>query len=110
LLLPSVMLAGLGIAFTMMPATATVIETAGEGRGGVASGSLNAARQLGGMVGVALLGSFVARATGFIGGFRIDMILAAGAFAIALAVSGAFVDRVDGRTFGRAMARSVGRP
>ncbi|MDA8355352.1 MAG: MFS transporter, partial [Actinomycetota bacterium] len=110
LLLPSVTLAGFGIAFTMMPATAAVIETAGEGRGGVASGSLNAARQLGGMVGVALLGSFVAGGSGFLGGFRIDMILAAGAFAIALAVSGAFVDRVDGRACGRVMVRSVGRP
>lgn len=110
LLLPSVTLAGFGIAFTMMPATAAVIETAGEGRGGVASGSLNAARQLGGMVGVALLGSFVAGRTPFIGGFRIDMILAAGAFAIALGVSGAFVDRIDGRTRGQMVARPVGRP
>lgn len=110
LLLPSVTLAGFGIAFTMMPATAAVIETAGEGRGGVASGSLNAARQLGGMVGVALLGSFLAGGTRFIGGFRIDMILAAGAFAIALGVSGAFVDRIDGGTRGQMVARPVGRP
>lgn len=94
LLLPSVVLAGFGIAFAMMSATAAVIEAAGAERGGVASGALNAARQLGGMVGVALLGSFVAAHHRFIGGFRVDMSMAAAAFVIAFAVTAAFVKGV----------------
>jgi MFS family permease len=49
--------AGFGMALTMPAATAAVIEAAPADRGGIASGVVNAARQSGGVLGVALPGS-----------------------------------------------------
>ncbi len=45
---------------TMPAATAAVIESAPAERAGIASGVLNAARQAGGAIGVALLGTLIA--------------------------------------------------
>ncbi|MHB1593054.1 MAG: MFS transporter [Streptosporangiaceae bacterium] len=73
---------GFGMSFTMPAATAAVMEAAPAARGGLASGTLNAARQAGGVVGVALLGTLVARQGGFAGGLRAAMAMAAGAFAL----------------------------
>jgi DHA2 family methylenomycin A resistance protein-like MFS transporter len=50
---------GFGMAFTMPAATAAIIEAAPAERAGIASGVLNASRQVGGVIGVALLGSLV---------------------------------------------------
>ncbi len=54
--------AGFGMAFTMPAATAAVIEAAPAEQAGIASGVLNAARQAGGAIGVALLGTLLAGA------------------------------------------------
>jgi MFS transporter, DHA2 family, methylenomycin A resistance protein len=51
--------AGFGMALTMPAATASVMEAAPADRGGIASGVVNAARQAGGVLGVALLGTLV---------------------------------------------------
>jgi DHA2 family methylenomycin A resistance protein-like MFS transporter len=68
------------MALTMPAATASVIEAAPADRSGIASGVVNAARQSGGVLGVALLGSMVhARAT-FIPGLHAGLVIAAGAF------------------------------
>ena len=61
LLVVPLVAAGLGMAFTMPAATAAMIEAAPAARAGIASGVLNAARQAGGAVGVALLGTLLAR-------------------------------------------------
>jgi MFS transporter, DHA2 family, methylenomycin A resistance protein len=47
---------GFGMAMTMPAATAAIIESAPADRAGIASGVLNASRQAGGAIGVALLG------------------------------------------------------
>jgi len=73
---------GFGMAFTMPAATAAVMEAAPPERGGLASGTLNAARQAGGVIGVALLGTLVAHRAGFHGGLRAAMAIAAAAFAL----------------------------
>jgi MFS transporter, DHA2 family, methylenomycin A resistance protein len=62
LLILPLMAAGFGMAFTMPAATTTVIEAAPPERAGVASGAVNAARQVGSTVGVALLGTLGASA------------------------------------------------
>ena len=85
--------AGLGMSFVMPAATTAVMEAAPSERGGLASGTLNAARQVGGAIGVALLGALVARGTEFVGGFRIAMVVAAGAFVLAAVLTASFVDR-----------------
>jgi hypothetical protein len=54
-LIPPLVAAGFGMAFTMPAATAAVIEAAPADRAGIASGVLNASRQAGGAIGVALL-------------------------------------------------------
>ncbi|HEX8009146.1 MAG TPA: MFS transporter [Trebonia sp.] len=73
--------AGLGMSFTMPAATAAVMEAAPAERAGLASGTLNAARQVGGVIGVALLGTLVADHARFVSGLRVGMAIAGCAFA-----------------------------
>jgi MFS transporter, DHA2 family, methylenomycin A resistance protein len=80
-------LAGFGMALTMPAATAAVIEAAPADRGGIASGVVNAARQAGGVLGVALLGSLVHARAAFIPGLHTGLIIAASAFFAAAAVA-----------------------
>jgi DHA2 family methylenomycin A resistance protein-like MFS transporter len=80
--------AGFGIAFTMPAATTGVIDVAPAERAGLASGLLNTGRQVGGALGIAVLGTLYAAAT-FPTGFRLAMIVAGCAYlgGLALAVS-----------------------
>lgn len=71
---------GFGTAFTMPAAVAAVVESAPAHRAGVASGVLNAARQVGSAVGVALLGALITPTTGFINGMRIGSLISAACF------------------------------
>ncbi len=71
--------AGFGMAFTMPAATAAVIEAAPGDRAGIAAGVLNAARQAGGAIGVALLGTLIA-GQAFVSGLHMAMAVSAGAF------------------------------
>lgn len=84
---------GLGMSLTMPAATAAIMEAAPLERGGIASGTLNAARQVGGVVGVALLGTFVAHRASFVTGFRVDMDIAAGVFVVGALLTIAGIDR-----------------
>ena len=72
--------AGSGMALTMPAATSAVMESAPPDRGGIASGVINAARQAGGVLGVAVLGSLVSVSSGFIGGLRAGSVIAGCAF------------------------------
>ena len=60
LLVGPLVAAGSGMAFTMPAATTAVVGAAPVDRAGLASGAINAARQVGGVIGVALLGALVA--------------------------------------------------
>jgi DHA2 family methylenomycin A resistance protein-like MFS transporter len=68
------------MALTMPAATAAVIEAAPADRGGIASGVVNAARQSGGALGVALLGAMVHARSSFLPGLHVGLLIAAGAF------------------------------
>jgi DHA2 family methylenomycin A resistance protein-like MFS transporter len=70
---------GLGMSLTMPAATTAVVEAAPAGRAGIAAGVINASRQVGGVIGVALLGGLTGPA----------FALAAAAFALALALTAA---------------------
>jgi MFS transporter, DHA2 family, methylenomycin A resistance protein len=84
--------AGFGMALTMPAATAAVMEAAPPDRAGIASGVVNAARQAGGVLGVALLGTLVsASGPGFGAGLHIGIVVAAAAFFAAAAVTAAGV-------------------
>ena len=84
---------GFGMALTMPAATAAVMEAAPPDRGGIASGVVNAARQTGSVLGVALLGSLVSARTGFSAGLHAGIVVAAAAFFLAAALTFADVHR-----------------
>jgi len=94
--------AGFGIAVTMPAATAAIIEAAPAHHTGIAAGVLNASRQAGGTLGVAVLGTLIASAS-FIGGLQAAMAVAGGAFFAAAAVVAVAIRRP------RAEARVRGR-
>jgi EmrB/QacA subfamily drug resistance transporter len=98
-LVPGMVLGGIGIASVMSPATAAALSGVPVNRAGVASAVVNTARQLGGALGIALLGAVVAhevagRATpaAFVHGLSVALIVAA-AIALAGAVAAAALVR-----------------
>jgi DHA2 family methylenomycin A resistance protein-like MFS transporter len=92
LLVPPLIAAGFGMAFTMPAATTAIIAAAPAERAGIASGVLNASRQAGGAIGVALLGTFVGSGA-FVPGLRAAMLVAGAAFFLAAAVAALTVER-----------------
>ena len=104
LLVPPFVAIGLGMSATMPAATAAIMEQAPPDRAGLASGTLNAARQIGGLIGVALLGSLVAPPASFIPGLRIGLAIAGVTFVLAALVTAVAIGRVTSgsrRTSGR---------
>jgi DHA2 family methylenomycin A resistance protein-like MFS transporter len=85
--------AGFGMALTMPAATASVMEAAPVSRGGVASGVINAARQTGALLGVALLGTVLHPHADFVDGLRAGLAIAGAAFLAAAAVTFRGIDR-----------------
>jgi MFS transporter, DHA2 family, methylenomycin A resistance protein len=92
LLIPPLIAAGFGMAFTMPAATAAIIGAAPAERAGIASGVLNASRQAGGAIGVALLGTLVGSGA-FVPGLRAAMVVAGAAFFLAAGVTALTVER-----------------
>jgi MFS transporter, DHA2 family, methylenomycin A resistance protein len=92
----------LGLVSLAMPAmTAVVVGAAGPGYAGVASGILNAARQSGGALGVALLGSLLGSgAAGHALNLRVPLAVATAGYLIAAAVTW-FAIRDTGEQNGR---------
>lgn len=87
LLVGPLVAAGFGMAFTMPAATTAVVEAAPVDRAGLASGAINAARQVGGVIGVALLGALVAGGGPIVLGLRIGLAIAGAAFLLGAAVT-----------------------
>ena len=71
---------GFGIAFTMPSATIAVIHDAPEEKAGIASGALNASRQIGSLLGVAVFGTIIATTTNFISGMHVTLLIGGIAF------------------------------
>ncbi len=89
--------AGFGMAFTMPAATVAIIEAAPPERAGIAAAVLNAARQTGSAVGVALLGALLAGRT-----LHAAMSVASASFLIAAAVAASIPRRTRIVTGGEA--------
>jgi DHA2 family methylenomycin A resistance protein-like MFS transporter len=68
--------ADVGVALTVPSMTAAVLANVDKQRTDVASGALNAARQTGGVVGVGVCGSLVARPHRLLGEMHLALILA----------------------------------
>lgn len=73
------LLAGIGMSLTVPPMTNASLSVVGPAKAGVASGVLNSARQVGGVLGVSLFGFFVSGSTNvaFMGGMRTSLVIAA---------------------------------
>jgi DHA2 family methylenomycin A resistance protein-like MFS transporter len=71
---------GFGTAYTMPAATAAAIEAAPAHRAGTASGALNASRQIGSTLGVAVFGTIAAAAAAFVVGYRISVLVGGAVF------------------------------
>jgi DHA2 family methylenomycin A resistance protein-like MFS transporter len=59
-LLVGLFVGGLGLPFTLVPLTSQIVGAAPAGTGGVVGGLFNAARQVGGTLGVAVMGGILA--------------------------------------------------
>jgi EmrB/QacA subfamily drug resistance transporter len=92
-LLPAMVIGGLGMALTMTPSAAAATRSVPVDKAGVGSAVLNAFRQVGGSVGIALIGAIMAAEAGgrtsveaFMDGFETSLLVAA-----AIALAGAVV-------------------
>ncbi len=75
LLLPGMILGGFGMAITMTPMTAAALSSVPPDKAGVGSGMLNTFRQVGGSIGIALMGAILANGSNTAlaeGGSRVD--------------------------------------
>ena len=86
---------GFGMSFTMPAATTAVIDAAPADRSGLAAGVINAARQLGSVLGVAILGGLAGHGAGLVPGMHVALWLAGGAFLLAAALTAAAVRHQD---------------
>ena len=88
-LLPAMLLGGIGMAMTMSPMTAAAMSSVPVDKAGVGSGVLNSFRQLGGSLGIALMGAILASyvtapprspqaAQQFVDGLHASLLVAAG--------------------------------
>ncbi len=82
---------GFGMSFTMPAVTTAVVDGAPPDRAGLASGVINAARQVGGVIGVAVLGALVSG--GSVPGLRLALIIAAAVFLAGAALTAFTVHR-----------------
>jgi DHA2 family methylenomycin A resistance protein-like MFS transporter len=88
---------GFGMAFNMPAMTTACIEAAPRERSSIASGVLNAGRQAGSALGVALLGSLVVgRGNAFVSGMHVALIIAGGVFLLASVLSFFAVREIKG--------------
>jgi len=96
-LLPGLIVGGLGMGFVMTPTTAAAMGSVPTDKAGVGSAVLNSMRQVGGSLGIAVMGAIVASeihapagtpqaAAGFISGFQHALVVASG-----IALVGAFL-------------------
>ncbi|WP_250399266.1 MFS transporter [Streptomyces cellostaticus] len=81
--------AGFGIGLVVPPMTNAMLGSVDPANAGIASGVLNASRQLGGLIGVAVMGLLVGEASSdrFLSGLRSALVAAVGALAINAALS-----------------------
>jgi EmrB/QacA subfamily drug resistance transporter len=69
-LVPGLLLGGVGMGLTMTPTTAAAMSAVAVDKAGVGSAVLNSARQVGGSLGIAVMGSIVAGAGTYLTGFH----------------------------------------
>lgn len=77
-----------GLGLLVPPLTSTLLGSVEKARSGIAAGVLNATRQTGSVLGVALFGSLVATEGAFVSGLHVSLIVSAAVLLLAAAVIG----------------------
>jgi DHA2 family methylenomycin A resistance protein-like MFS transporter len=75
-----------GLGLLVPPLTSTLLGSVEKSRSGVAAGVLNATRQTGSVLGVALFGSLIAQTAAFMAGLRLSLVISAAVLLAAAAV------------------------
>jgi EmrB/QacA subfamily drug resistance transporter len=87
-LLPGLLIGGAGMGMTMTPVTAAAMSAVSVDKAGVGSAVLNSARQVGGSLGIAVMGAIVAGSSNYLTGFhdalRVGAILCIAGAAVAV--------------------------
>jgi EmrB/QacA subfamily drug resistance transporter len=114
-ILPAFLVGGVGMSLTMTPSAAAATRNVSVDKSGVGSAVLNAARQVGGSLGIAVMGAIVAYEAGgsrtpeaFIDGFQSALLVAAVIAAVGAVVAYALVRPHEGA--GRAPGHGVTEP
>ena len=114
-LLPAFLVGGVGMSLTMTPSAAAATRSVSVDKAGVGSAVLNASRQVGGSLGIALIGAIMALEAGgertpaaFVDGLQTALLVAAGIAALGAVVAFALVRPHEGA--GRARHEAVAEP
>ncbi|MBR0821888.1 MFS transporter [Bradyrhizobium liaoningense] len=92
-----------GLGLLVPPLTSTLLGSIDKARSGIAAGVLNATRQTGSVLGVALFGSLVASDSAFMTGLHQSLIISAAVLLLAAAVIGLGANAPDAKAQGRTM-------
>jgi len=84
---------GFGLASVLPAMTEAAISHAPRAQSGIASGMLNVSRQVGGVIGVAILGTLVGNQQTFLPGWLLGFVIAGGVLLLALVAAMVFVRR-----------------
>jgi MFS transporter, DHA2 family, methylenomycin A resistance protein len=82
---------GFGLAFVLPAMTEAAISHAPRAQSGIAAGMLNVSRQVGGVIGVAILGTLVGNQLTFLSGMHIAFVIAGGVLVLGLVAAWVFV-------------------
>ena len=88
---------GFGLASVLPAMTEAAISHAPRTQSGIASGMLNVSRQVGGVIGVAILGTLVGNQQTFLPGMHIAFVIAGGVLVLGLISAWVFTSEHDGR-------------
>ncbi|HXF99010.1 MAG TPA: MFS transporter [Gaiellaceae bacterium] len=115
-LLPALLVGGVGMACTMTPSAAAATRAVPVDKAGVGSAVLNAARQVGGSLGIAVMGAIMAHEAGgrltvegFMDGFEAALLVAAGIALVGAVVGWALV-RMHEDVLPRALEQEAPEP
>ena len=104
-LLPALLIGGVGMSLTMTPSAAAIIGSVPTDKAGVGSAVMNSMRQVGGSIGVALIGAIIAAKVGdqrspgaFVDGFSTALVVASGFAFVGAVVAAVTVRKVRHET------------
>jgi MFS family permease len=114
-LLPAFLVGGVGMSLTMTPSAAAATRSVSVDKAGVGAAVLNASRQIGGSLGIALIGAIIAFEAGserspeaFVDGLQAALLIAAGIAIVGAVVAFSLVRPHDGA--GRARHEAAAEP